>query len=147
VDEHSKPGVDANRREHPRALLDVEVTFQSHHTFYRGASRNISEGGVFVATYDPLPKGQITALRFTLPDGGPPVEMLGEVRWIREYNPTIKGIPPGMGLRFVDPDEDELARIGAYCRHRPPVSYDEAEASTVKAATASYPVTESEEGG
>lgn len=71
-------------------------------TLSRAARKNISTGGVFVATENVRPVGDRLALTFTLPGATQPVSVQSEVRWTREEASSEPADPPaGMGLRFV----------------------------------------------
>ncbi len=114
------------RRIFPRLGLQVEVSVNSEHNFYTGFTENISEGGVFIATYNYLPIGTRFKFSFTLPDSEQPIEAIGEVRWVREYSgEDDAGVSPGMGVRFVQIDEADLGRIKRFLQQRDPLFYDE----------------------
>ena len=89
------------RRAHPRYRFVTEVHFGSPSNFYTGFSRNISEGGVFVATYSPIPVGTVMDLEIKMPDSSPPIAMRGEVRWRAEPTEGSDG-EPGLGVKFLD---------------------------------------------
>ena len=114
-----------NRRVHPRFEYVVEVTLQSEHNFFTGFTENISEGGVFIATYSLRPIGTLLQFSFTLPDAPEPIEATGEVRWLREHDPVRMDSPPGIGVRFVELSEADKARVQAFVRQRETIFYDE----------------------
>lgn len=89
----------------------LKVTRTSENNFYTGFTENISDGGVFMATYDCLELGTRFMFQLTLPDGGPPIIAQGEVRWLREYNRANESITPGMGVSFLKLDPRDAARI------------------------------------
>ena len=94
------------RLEHP-----VLVAYQSVDHFLSDFGTNLSSGGVFVNTRDPLPVGTRVRLLISLPDRDPPVPLLGEV--VRIQVPG-EGPDPGMGIEFVDTDADTHARLEAW---------------------------------
>jgi uncharacterized protein (TIGR02266 family) len=95
-----------SRRTKYRIHAKVAVTSTSVHNFFTGFTENISEGGVFVATYQLLPVGTELNLMLKL-DGGDEVPVRGEVRWLRDLHADdTSGVMPGMGVRFVDLDAD-----------------------------------------
>lgn len=64
---------------------------------------NISTGGLFLETDNPLPLGTPLALEFPLPDRELPVQCNARVAWINPYDqPDRNQLPKGMGLQFVD---------------------------------------------
>jgi uncharacterized protein (TIGR02266 family) len=114
-----------NCRVHERAPLTVEVTLSSEHTFYSGVTNDISEGGIFVATYTPPPIGAIVRLTLTLPSYGE-WPITGEVRWTRALRQTSDEFPPGCGIRFVEIPAEAIAAIRAFVAHRDPLLYEAA---------------------
>jgi len=102
-------------RRHPRLELEVAVTLESDDTFYKGLTENISEGGVFVATSCPWPLDTEVDLSLSL-GTGTPFDVKTVIRWIREDNGS--GITPGMGLEFVDLDDDTQGSIQSFLAER-----------------------------
>jgi len=66
---------------------------------------NLSEGGLFLRTSTPLERGSRTVVRF----GDTNIEATAQVVWARS-NEGAEG-PPGMGLMFVDIDDNRLQQI------------------------------------
>jgi uncharacterized protein (TIGR02266 family) len=109
-----------DRRFTPRARLEAEVSLASDTQFFTGLTRNLSTGGVFVATYQPLPIGSHVVLTLTMPDGD--LVARGTVRWLRDAS---TGAPPGMGIAFESLYADEFQRIEAFCQVREPLLHDD----------------------
>ena len=101
------------RRRFPRANLKVFVGIDNEAKFFTGFSQDISEGGIFVATYDPLPLGQAVDLLFTLPDRYS-IRTKGNVSWVRSVKDASTDIPPGMGIRFRDLTEEDKGHVLKY---------------------------------
>jgi uncharacterized protein (TIGR02266 family) len=99
--------------------FEVEVNHDSH--FYAGLSRDISEGGLFVATYHYIPVGTPLRLSLELPDGER-LEARGEVRWVREV--VFGDLPPGIGVAFTHLSPAARERIARMCEQRPPLYVD-----------------------
>ncbi len=59
------------RRGTRRVELEVDIGYHSETNFFTGFVNDISEGGIFVATYDLLPVGTHLMVSFVLPDGTP----------------------------------------------------------------------------
>jgi uncharacterized protein (TIGR02266 family) len=110
-----------SQRQTPRRSCEVEVEFTEDMHFYAGLTQDISQGGVFIATYRLVPVGTHLKLAFDLPDGTH-IQANGEVKWQRENATT--SMRPGMGISFQDLDRDALTAIGQYCRERPPLYMD-----------------------
>lgn len=118
VAQHFEPEAEEDvneKRSHQRLVLGTVVNFsEDEHSFYTGFSENISEGGLFVATYTFLPQlGDRFSLSFSLPDQ-PTLEVVGEVAWIREHSPRNPMVSPGFGCRFLDLTDEDKERINQY---------------------------------
>jgi len=101
----------------------VEVTWTSESNFYQGFSENISEGGVFIATYEYGNLGDEVAFSMKLAGMDEPMSLRGVVRWIRVYNPEVEDMTPGMGLQFLDIPEAAAAAIRVFIADRTPLFY------------------------
>ena len=112
------------RRAYDRAALKTQVSLNSESNFYTGLLNNISEGGIFAATFNLLPLGTQVDLEFSLPDGGDAIRVVAEVRWIREYDP-LHDAHPGMGLRFVSLADEVRERIERFVAQRDTIFYDD----------------------
>jgi Tfp pilus assembly protein PilZ len=76
---------------------------------YVCVARNISEGGMFLETYDPLPLGAEVKIHFEIPDSSGEVVVVGEVKNHYYLNYHQNGAPRslmGMGVRFLHFEED-----------------------------------------
>ncbi len=113
-------GDDDERRRGGRFGLKVFVGLESEHNFYTGLSRNISSGGLFIATHRPLDMGAEVELLFQLPAGGP-MHTHGQVTWVRAADPGRAGRAPGMGVRFIDLSPEQSQQIRAFVRDREPL--------------------------
>jgi|GEM_PF-1457385 len=110
--------VPSSRRRNQRLQLELELEFKEDTHFYAGITQDLSQGGVFVATYRLLAVGTLLWLAFDLPDGTH-VRTRGEVRWLRgEQDGSLR---PGMGVAFVDLPEPSLRAIEAFCCARAPL--------------------------
>lgn len=105
------------RRGNGRIELTVDLGLLSDSHFYAGLSRDLSRGGVFVATYRPETPGRELFLSFVLPDGHH-VQTRGVVRWTSDAGDDT---PPGMGIAFVDLTEADRAAVERYCALREPM--------------------------
>jgi uncharacterized protein (TIGR02266 family) len=90
-----------NKRKTPRCSVELEVSIHTEHNFYTGITENISEGGVFVATHERIPLGTDLELSISLPDH-PMIQVIGEVRWIRELSEFTSDFSPGIGVQFIN---------------------------------------------
>jgi uncharacterized protein (TIGR02266 family) len=114
-----QPSSGAEQRAATRVHMDAEVSLVSASNFFVGLTRNLSNGGLFVATWRRLPVGTPVDLVLTLPDG--PVVTRGHVRWVRD--PTEVAVP-GIGVMFDGLSDEDRGRIEAFCAQRSPDYYD-----------------------
>ena len=110
-----------DRRTAVRKPLNAEIGMYSDSNFYAGFSQDISEGGMFVATYDLQPMGTMVDLEFMLP-GGYQVKVKGAVRWIKD--PIEANTFAGMGVQFVDLEPADLTAIQEFISNREPIFHD-----------------------
>lgn len=96
---------DQHGRVFKRVAMEVQVDLRSENTFFTGFSENISEGGLFVATEMQYRNGDILEVSLGLM-GKAPRPFRGVVRWSR---PGVArgGLPAGVGLQFVDLNEED----------------------------------------
>lgn len=112
-------------RSAPRATVYAAVDLFSEHNFWSGLTMNMSDGGLFVATYHSMPVGTKLLLHMSLPFEDAPIVTIAEVRWTRGYSGQ-DDVPPGLGLQFVDTDASALAKIRRFVATvREPLFYDE----------------------
>jgi uncharacterized protein (TIGR02266 family) len=105
-----------------REKLEANVGATTESNFFVGFSGDISEGGVFVATYLTVEVGQKVEVLVTLP-GGFEKTIPGTVRFVRD--PMDMDSEPGIGVRFDRLDEEARELILRFIRKRPPLFYDE----------------------
>ena len=78
-------------------------------------TRNISKGGIFIETREPLPVGSRVEMRFQPPGTEQSLEIAGSVAWVNPYRPGSDDNPnPGMGIQFEElqeEDKDLLAQV------------------------------------
>lgn len=104
-----------NNRALPRIDLEVKVNAASDSGTYTGATINISAGGVFVATEEPISVGDQLKLELTLPDSKEAISLDSKVRWVRRRRVAgRRDRPAGMGLQFVNLTTETSSVIGSF---------------------------------
>jgi len=102
-----RPGyTQARRHDRVPATFPVQVVSSSSLRLADEA-RDVSEGGVGVATTCPLTPMSLVPVRLELPTSREPIEVLGRVMWATDS---------AMGLRFEQPDmrlSDSIGRLRA----------------------------------
>lgn len=113
------------RGDQNREKIEVNIGATTESNFFVGFSTEISEGGVFAATYNIQPRGTPMIVHITLPGGFDQI-VHGVVRFVRDpMDMSAEDTVPGMGIQFegLDPQAREL--ILRFIRKRPPMFYDE----------------------
>jgi type IV pilus assembly protein PilZ len=113
------PGRDQRRdaRVPLKARVDFELT--SEDTFLFEYTSNVSRGGIFLSTRNPLPVGAVLTVKFALPEAGSRlIAVRGRVIWINEYKPGGRNLNPGMGIEFIDLSEENKEAISRLVRRK-----------------------------
>jgi Tfp pilus assembly protein PilZ len=116
----SLPGAASGKmvRQVERIPLDLPVAFVGAGGAPRaGRLVNLSGTGAFLATSDPAPAGTRVEVTAALPlsSGDEPLQVRAEVKWVNGQSRTpCLGMPPGMGLEFVDLDAAAYYLLGVF---------------------------------
>lgn len=85
-----------------RVTVRIPVHLSNHDGQSLGVTKNISVGGMFVATPFSLRPGDRVTARLSILDEAEAVEIEAEIRWSRRTSDGDDK-PAGIGLRFIDP--------------------------------------------
>ncbi len=93
---------DTNTRQGKRTPVTLKIKFKSEtlEQFIERYAVDVSQGGIFIRTKDPLAVGTQMKFEFQLRDASPLIAGEGTVVWTRENDPSRPAIAPGMGVRF-----------------------------------------------
>ncbi|RKH53779.1 PilZ domain-containing protein [Corallococcus llansteffanensis] len=121
------PAPRAHRIDH-----ELPVAYRTVAGFVTDWAVNLSRGGLYINTQQPLPVGTVVRLLVSLPGASFPVDLVGKVT-----RTTAQGTPgsevPGMAVEFVDVDDDKRSRIEAFVeRLREALPADERGSATRK---------------
>jgi type IV pilus assembly protein PilZ len=88
-----------NNRTDQRDEINIDILYKQSGEFIKSHTLNISNGGLFLETDNPLPVNSVVILRMQLPGETEPTENQGCVVW---SNPKGKNndFPSGMGIQF-----------------------------------------------
>jgi type IV pilus assembly protein PilZ len=96
-----------DKRENPRDMSFMDVSFEQEGLRFEGRISDLSGGGFYIDTLNPLPVGSLITFRFNLPGGSEvPIAGEGSIAW---QHPFL-----GMGVRFTwlsDEDRNQLDRF------------------------------------
>jgi len=104
------PGSEKRRFARTALSLLVQYRFNTFEDFLAEYSVNLSAGGMFIRTDTPKDEGSIIYLQFSLKDGSRLVEGMGRV--VRVNPPGVPGRTAGMGIEFLNFDEESMSLIG-----------------------------------
>jgi type IV pilus assembly protein PilZ len=85
-------GQDHGSRVHPRINIEIPVTYESEARTYQGTTQNVSNGGAFIKTRDPVAVGQLIMLDIPFKKKGKIKRLTGKVTWSNRQ---------GFGVKFV----------------------------------------------
>jgi uncharacterized protein (TIGR02266 family) len=107
---------DPHTRQGKRTPVTLKIKFKSEtlEQFIERYAVDVSQGGIFIRTKEPLSVGTQMKFEFQLRDASPLIAGEGTVVWTRENDPSRPAIAPGMGVRFdrlADGSQGILERI------------------------------------
>ena len=108
----------SKRRKFDRTALSllVQFRFSTLEDFLAEYSVNISPGGMFIHTDEPREEGSMIYLQFSLKDGSKLIEGMGRV--VRVNPAGDPQHPAGMGVEFVNFDDESMALVEEICNRR-----------------------------
>ena len=118
----SIPPTARDRRIAPRVMIAADIGFVSENNFYIGYAEDLSDGGIFVTTYDMLPMGTPVSITFALPTGYQ-IAAFGRVAWLRQPNMSNPDLTPGMGIAFEGLPPSDVKAVRAFLKSREPMFY------------------------
>lgn len=115
-----------NRRRFERVCTDAPVRISTieperdpwtGRPFFRASQEvcgNVSRGGAFVKTAEPLEPGRRLLIEVHLPDGSP-VEAIGRVAWTKRVMTSHSRTPEsGIGIEFIGGASEQFASLEDY---------------------------------
>lgn len=114
-----QPPADDPRRAFPRYQANFAVKFATVQDFVLEYAANISAGGVFVHTEDPPPLKTVVRVEMMLPgsEGDPVPARAVVVHRVTVEEAAQRKAIPGMGVQFVDADDEFRHRIDEAIDH------------------------------
>jgi Tfp pilus assembly protein PilZ len=77
---------------------------------------DLTLGGVFIRTPNPLELGEQFALKLHMSDGGEPIEVACQVIWTNKYGQESKHLHRGMGVKFLNLADGVKKRVEEYIK-------------------------------
>lgn len=94
------------KRSQPRLAVSWHAAFGTPRGVAPAQIKDISPGGAFVVCAEPLPLSERFYIQIDLP-GQAPLELKAEVVWSNVNVPADRIINRGMGIRFIDNEEEK----------------------------------------
>ncbi len=101
------------KRKYHRVEYVFKVDYRTPEALFNEFAENISEGGLFIKTSNPLSVGTEITIEFLLPLLNEPIRVKGRVEWHTEM-PGVRKSTPGMGVSFqglTPEDKEKINRI------------------------------------
>lgn len=91
--------------------IALRVEYKRMNSFFADYTKNISRGGTFIRTSNPLSIGTEFMFHLAVPSLEEPLSIKGKVQWIVREDESTESQEPGMGIGFVYDSEAERDRI------------------------------------
>ncbi|UCD87913.1 MAG: TIGR02266 family protein [Desulfobacterales bacterium] len=103
-------------REGIRLIETLSVTYKDKRSFVKAYTGNVSGGGLFIKTEQPLKKGEDFLAKLELPGLSDPVVIKCEVIWTRKREEETDVYPAGMGVKFIEMTKENNKILRKYLR-------------------------------
>ncbi|MGD9022167.1 MAG: TIGR02266 family protein [Deltaproteobacteria bacterium] len=107
---------DFSAREGIRLLETLSVTYKDRKSFVKAYTGNVSGGGLFIATENPLKEGEEFLVKLELPGLSDDIVIKSEVIWTRKKAEASDVYPAGMGVKFLEMTKDNNKALKRYLR-------------------------------
>lgn len=103
----------ADTRKDKRAPVSLKVRFKSATVdeFIEHYSKDVSRGGIYIKSSQPLPVGTLLKFQFQLKDESALIRGVGRVVWTRAEEDAAEEQPAGMGIKFIKMDNESRAVV------------------------------------
>jgi type IV pilus assembly protein PilZ len=103
-------------RDSIRLLETLSVTYKDKRSFIKAYTGNVSGGGLFIRTENPLKKGEEFLVKLGLPGLSDIVVIKCEVMWTRKKEEETDVYPAGMGAKFIEMTKENNRILKKYLR-------------------------------
>jgi uncharacterized protein (TIGR02266 family) len=101
-------------RSESRIPTALSLVFKDRQNFVRAYTADVSTGGLFIKTENPLPPGHQFQLKLQVPGVSEALEIKCEVLWARKRESSTPEKPPGMGVKFIEISERDYVFLKKY---------------------------------
>ena len=108
-----------------RVHYDIQIGVATDHRLFVGLVSDISAGGLFIATDEPLKRGDKVDVRFSIPGTPHVFHKKATVRWTRPVDADGESrTRAGAGVQFEDLSEEERKLLNAFLNVQEPIFFD-----------------------
>jgi uncharacterized protein (TIGR02266 family) len=104
-----------NKRKAARLHHEIPVAYRSVGSFLTDWATNISRGGMFINTRNPLPVGTEVRILVQIPGASFPFELEGRVTRTTEFDNNAN-LVPGMGVEFTAIAQERQHELDAFVK-------------------------------
>ena len=97
ADEESQRNKRQGTREHPRKAAAIPIKYESEQMVYEATTKDVSSGGLFIRTKDPVSVGKMIKMEILLKKKGKIARLSGKVIWANRQ---------GFGVEFLHSDKE-----------------------------------------
>jgi Tfp pilus assembly protein PilZ len=105
------PSIQGGMDDGAEGMLKVEFEDSS-----LGIADDLTPGGVFIRTPNPMELGEQFILKLHMSDGGEPIEAACKVIWTNKYGKESTHLRRGMGVKFLNLSDDVQKRVEEFIK-------------------------------
>jgi type IV pilus assembly protein PilZ len=102
-----------NKRKTARLHHEIPVAYRSVGSFLTDWATNLSQGGLFINTRNPLPVGTAVRVIIQLPGASFPYDLAGRVARVTDFG-NGANLVPGMAVEFQDLDDGRRRELEGF---------------------------------
>ena len=102
------------RRRSRRVPVEIQIRYETADGFFQDYIRNLSLGGIFIQTPQPLPMNTKLKVQFSLPDMPVPIVADGVVVHTLRVGQAKNASACGMGIKFAELEPSSKQELEAY---------------------------------
>ena len=105
-------------RKEIRVLDTLALRYKDKDAFVKAFTGNVSSGGLFIKTENPLEKGKEFLLKLQLPGLTDPMLIKCEVAWAKKDAEKEGDSPAGMGIKFIEISKKDHQTLKQYLKDK-----------------------------
>jgi uncharacterized protein (TIGR02266 family) len=107
---------EVSARRAPRVQRALSLSYKDQKSFAKAYTGNVSGGGLFIRTKNPLGQGEQFVLNLQLAGLPNPMKIKCEVVWARRQADEAGKRPPGMGVKFIEISKKDEQTLDHYLK-------------------------------